>query len=187
MKSIYKSILCAAMMLIVAGMLHAAQPTPPLGPPPGEGPMGNSAEFQKAHRYAFQLMRLVGNIGRLESTDKSTLTSVQAKKVLAVLQPLGKLKSLDEPAAKKGIKALQDILTDKQRSVISALPPEHQFRQGGPPPPGPRPFGPPPKPNPKELKNFNPLNPPAGMRMGHKGPDMLKKLFDDLKKKSGNK
>lgn len=190
MKRLLKHIIYTAILLATAGMIYAAQPAP-YGPPPG-GPMGNPADFaafQKEHRYALQLMKLAGNIGRLEESGKSALTKTQAKKVLGVLQPLRKLKTLDETSAKKGIKALQGILTDKQRTAISALPAEHKFRQGVPPssgmrPSGPRPAGPPPSQNSNAMKNFNPLNPKSGMHMGHRSPDRMYKLFDDLKKKS---
>jgi hypothetical protein len=160
----------------------------PMGGPPG-GP-GQSADFQKSHRYTFQLMRLVGNIGRLDNESKTPLTPAQAKALLAILQPLRERESLDQPAAKEAVKALQAVLTDEQRAAIGAMPPEHQFRQGGPPPgppPGSRPSGPPPNMSRKPMEDFNPLNPPAGGPPGRPGGGGMDKLFDDLQKKSGGK
>lgn len=166
--------------------------TPPAGAPAGlssGGPPGSpsgaqSAEFQKAHKYALQLMKLVGNVGRLEEQDKASLTPVQAKSILAILEPLRKQDSLDEPAARKAVIEMQSVLTDEQRAAISALPPLPKFRQGnqppGPPPSG-APVGPPPGVGPKPTGGFNPLRPPEG------GPDRagsggIEKLFDALKK-----
>jgi hypothetical protein len=170
-----------------------------MGGPPG-GP-GGFEEMQKAHKYAFQLMRLAGSIGRLEESGRAPLTSAQAKSMLAVLNPLRERDSLDEAAAKDAVVALQDILTDKQRAVISALPAEHQFRRGGPPPGSPPqgqgpPPGPPPSGGPGSMAGFNPLNPPEGGAGGPQRPGGgpggpqgpgggLDKLFDDLRIKSG--
>ena len=153
------------------------------GQPPPDGP-GQFKEFRKSHQYAFQLMRLVGNIGRLEKENKNPLTQAQAKAILAILQPLRKQASLDETAAKDVIKALQAILTDKQRTSISALPPKRQFRRGSPSQ-GPPPSGPPPNPNQRPMGGFNPLNPPTGGPMGQSGVTEVDKLLDVLKKKSG--
>lgn len=167
----------------------------PGGPPGGAG-MGK--DFQRQHQYTLQLVRLVNNIGRMESSGKAPLTQAQAKSILAVLQPLRQHSSLDETAAKDGLKALQAVLTDKQRSAIAVLPAEHPFRQGpsgGPgaqPPaggpggqPGPQPAGPPPGSGPQEMKEFNPLNPPAGGPEGPQGAEGPASVFQQLQKKAG--
>lgn len=164
------------------------------GPPGGFGRFG---EFQKQHQYAFELTRLVRSIGRLEQDKKNALNPKQAKSVLAVLQPLRKRTNLDEAAAKKGLNAVQSVLTNKQRAAISALPPEHPFRRNGPPPSGPRPgerregrpgFGPPPGPGPRfDMKSFNPLNPPAFGPPNQQRSGGMNKVFDDLKKKSSKR
>ena len=131
-----------------------------MGGPPG-GP-GGFADFQKSHKYAFQLARLAGNIERLRDEGKAALAPSQAKAVLAILQPLRARESLDETAAREALKKLQHVLTDEQRAAINSMPPpEHQFRQGGPPPGPPR-SGPPPGPNPRAMKGFNPLKQPPG-------------------------
>lgn len=149
---------------------------------PGGAP-GGFAEFQKSHRYAFQLMRLISNVGRIEEEGKAALTPAQAKSMLALLQPLRELESLDEPAAEDAIVALQDILTDQQRSAISALPPDPQFRRSGPPP-GQASSGPPPGAAADRLGSFNPLKPHVGRQGNKQHPGHLAKLFDDLEKKS---
>ncbi|MCE5197950.1 MAG: hypothetical protein ABFD54_06720 [Armatimonadota bacterium] len=201
MKPSGKLIIGLVVLVAIAGGLVAlksnrrtvsvVQPTAggPMGGPMGSpmGDPGQFAELQKSHQYAFQLMKLVGNIGRLESDGKSGLTPQQAKAVLAVLQPLRKRESLDETSAKEAMKALQAVLTDKQRSAISALPPEHKFHRGstppGPPPTG-TPSGPPPAGGPKAMKGFNPLNPPAGGPMGQPAGKGVERLFENLEKKS---
>lgn len=166
-----------------------------IGPPPGGpgmmgGPPGQFAEMQKMHKYAFQLVRLVENIGRLEENGKAPLTSAQAKSVLAVLKPLRESDSLEEASARDAVTAMRGILTDKQYSVISAFPPERQFRRNGPPPSGRGPMGPPPNggspPNgaPRSMEEFNPLNGPPGPIPDQQGPGGLDKVFDDLQKKS---
>lgn len=172
---------------------------PPMGGPMGApmgGPAGNSEDFkqfQKLHQYTFQLMKLIRNIGRLDNETKEALTPTQAKNILAVLDPLRKLKSLDESTAKDAIKAMQAVLTDKQRSAISTLPSEDPFKrnnkQMGPPPPGgPMPSGPPPGGSPGLMgSEFNPLSIPPEGPGGQGRPGGMEKIFDDLKKKSGSK
>ncbi|MEN6520676.1 MAG: hypothetical protein ABFD46_05930 [Armatimonadota bacterium] len=158
----------------------------------GSSGAGRFEELQKEHKYAFQLLKMLNNVRRLEESGKEPLTKNQAKAVLVIVQPLRKKESLDETSANEAIKALQAVITDKQRAVISALPAEKQFRQGGPPPGaavgGKRPSSPPSggAGGPGGMKNFNPLNQPAGGPPGMKGQrrEGLEKLFDDLKKKS---
>ncbi|MEN6372934.1 MAG: hypothetical protein ABFD64_13080 [Armatimonadota bacterium] len=153
---------------------------------------GRFAELQKEHKYAFQMLKQLNSIRRLEESGKEPLTKAQAKSILAIVQPLREKKTLDETSAEDAVKALQAVITDKQRSVISALPAEQQFRQGGPPqgmPSGRRQGGPPPGAGgPGGMKNFNPLNRPAGGPPGMQGQRRggIEKLLDDLKKKSGD-
>lgn len=166
---------------------------PPVGGLMG-GPGGDSgsfAELQKSHKYAFQLMTLVGNLGRLEELGKAPLTVAQAKSALAILEPLRKLKSLDEPTARKAYTEMHAVITDEQRAAINTLPAENQFRKSGPPPgqrPSGAPSGPAPSTSPKagpRPDSFNPLNPPKGGPAAGAGDNNMDKLFDNLRKKSG--
>ena len=207
-----------AALVVVAGVLYAlnhgageSAPAPgvgmgaPNGAPAG-GPSGGSgqfAEFQKTHRYTMQMMKLLGNIGRLEEGGKEPLSVEQAKSILAIVDPLRKQATLDETSAKKAFLALQAVLTDAQRTAISQLPAENRFRQGnrppGPPPGGGQPSGPhsgaPFGPGAGAVKGLNPLNPPAplgGIRAAkgpadRQGPGGFDKLFADLKSKSEGK
>lgn len=151
------------------------------------GGSGRSAEFEKSHKYALQLVKLIGSVGRLEEAGKDTLTPAQARSVLSILQPLREQDSLDEPTAREAVKSLQDVLTDKQRAAINALPAEKQFRRAGPPQgalAGKRPSGPPPGAGgPGGMKNFNPLSQPAGGPEDKQRNGGMDKLFDSLKKK----
>jgi hypothetical protein len=163
-----------------------------IGGSPGRS--GQFAEFRKLHPYTFQLMRLVGNISRLEEDGKAALTPKQAKAILAILEPLRQRASLDESVARDTVKDIRAILTDKQHAAISALPAEPQFRRSNRPPSGAPPSGAmqgPPRnsgPGPmRDMKEFNPLNPPTGGPSNRPGSNRIDKLFDSLKKKSDSK
>lgn len=211
-----KLILTVVVVGVLAGVLfmlrdNVIKPNSSAGPQPGQSPIGgpmggpmsgpstnseDSKQFQKLHQYSLQLMKLVKNIGRIDNEAQAALTPAQAKSVLAVLEPLRELKSLDESAAKDAIKALEGILTDKQRYAISTLPSDSQFKKNsqqmappaaGPMPSGPMPSGPPSGGRPGPMGDgFNPLNVPPGGPAGHGKAGDINKLFDDLKKKCEN-
>ena len=122
----------------------------------------------------------------MDTEKKTALSAAQAKSVLGVLTPLRKQKTMDQEQAKTAIKQLQDILTEDQRTAISTMAPEHQFRReggpGGGPPQGRRPMM-----DPKAMENFNPFNPPKGSPMAQRGAERMKKLFKDLEKRAKGK
>lgn len=114
-------------------------PKPPqAGQQSGQRPQGNNgggqstprapfdpqkmAQFRENHKYTFQLMRLVGNIGRLEREGKNPLTADQAKQILGVLTPLRSQKTLTQDDAKTAIRDVQKVLTEEQRNEIAAFP-----------------------------------------------------------------
>lgn len=194
MKRYGKLMAFAVVLVVLAGGLYAlrsrlggtssAGGMPQGGTPPG-APMGGppgGADFEKSHKYAMQLMRLLNDIGRLDDEGKLPLTGQQAKAALAILKPLRERDSLEETACRQALKDLRAVLTDDQRTAIGALPPEPRFRQGGPPPGGaPPPGGPP---DSGRTRQFNPLNPPEGGPSDRERPDGSGRLFDDLEKKS---
>lgn len=213
MKTSGKLILGAVVVLAAAGGFfamksHQSMPGAPAGSVSGPpmGAQGDDAQFtafKKSHRYTMQLVKLVDDIGHLESDGKAALTPAQAKSALVVLEPLHRQKTLDENGAKEAVKSLRAILTEQQYAVISSLPSESQFRKdgpsagpmpGGPMPGGPmpagarpagdRPAGPPPNMGKMPMKDFNPLNIPNGGPGSKKGSSALDKLIDDLKSKS---
>ena len=63
-------------------------------------------KFMDDHKYAVQLMRTTGGIGRLEREGLTPLTSAQAQSILAVLNPLRTKDALSEDDAKAAIKGV---------------------------------------------------------------------------------
>ena len=153
---------------------------------PGGGGGGRGSQFREEHKWTFQLTRLVRNISRLDSDKKFPLAASQAKSVLGVLNPLRKQKTMDQEQAKTAIRQLQDILTEDQRTAISTMAPEHQFRReagpGGGPPQSRRPTM-----DPKAMENFNPFNPPKDSPMAQRGAERMNQLFKGLEARAKGK
>lgn len=187
-------------------------PTNSPGGMPGRGGGGGFAAMFQAHRNAFQLMRFLGNIAKLDAGAKDNLTPAQAKSILGIIQPLRQKPTLEEADAKTALDGIQKILTPAQLNDIKSFPAPQRFgggRPGGMPGGGMRPGGPPPVgmaggPPPTGMgggmkggggrpmmgggppRNFNPLNPPKGMP-ARPGRVDINKLIQDLTTKSGGK
>lgn len=146
------------------------------------------AEFQEQHKYTFQLMRMAGNIGKLDEAQ-APLTKAQAKQVLAVLQPLRAKETLTQDEAKEALKGLKKVLTEKQLNKIAAMKqPERRGggmggnrarTEGGRAPGGQRP----PRMDPNAMKNFNPFN--TDSPMGARGRERWDETFKALEAKAG--
>jgi len=142
--------------------------------------------MREANKYHMQLMRLVGNIERLERESTAPLTAQQARLVLDILTPLRTKDKLTEDMAKETILQLQRVLTVDQRTEIGKLP-ERRFggagdRPGNPPNAGPG--GPPdgggggPPPGGPPLVGND--GPPAGERPGGGPPRFNPAMLKDF-------
>lgn len=152
---------------------------------------GQFTQFREAHKYTFQLMGMAGNIGRLDKETKTPLTKAQAKAVLAVLKPLRAKPKLTQDEAKKALKGLKKVLTEKQLTEIGKMKPED--RRGGQrmgSGNGDRPRG---EGNgggqrrrfdPDAMKNFNPFNPSKDAPGGERSAKRWQEFFAALEKKA---
>jgi len=78
-------------------------------------------KFMEDHKYAVQLMRTTGGIGRLEREGLTPLTSAQAKSILAVLNPLRTKDALSEDDAKAAIKGINAVMTEQQLNALDKM------------------------------------------------------------------
>jgi hypothetical protein len=85
---------------------------------------GKQGGFQKGHETKFQLMRLVQNVGRLDSGKNGKITPDQAKTLLGILDPLRKQDILTQDQAKVALDKISALLTDEQQKLIADMKPE---------------------------------------------------------------
>jgi hypothetical protein len=114
-----KAILC-----LIAGMMMFAVSGIAAPPAAQQGGGGKTGGFQKKQNATFELMRLVRNVGRLDSGDKGHLTPDQAKKILVILTPLRKQIALNNVQAKAATNKINAVLTKEQKKIIKAMKPE---------------------------------------------------------------
>ena len=144
--------------ILIALALAIIFATTALGQQQG-GSQANS--FREKYKYTFQLMQMVTHIQEIDKDKKYTLTSAQAKAMLAVLKPLRTQPKLTQDQAKTVLVKLKKPLTVAQLNAIARIKPKVQQRrpsggQGGPPRQGPpnggqRHF------DPNAMKDFNPF------------------------------
>lgn len=138
--------------------------------PPGQG-MAQWQKFFEEHKYHFQLRETFLKLGELEKKGRQTaLTKDQAKKLLAIFQPLTKKEKLTADEAKDVLKKIKAVLKPDQLNALQRIQLPRMGRPGGSPGgpggPGAGPGGPGGRPggqggprfDPSQMRNFNPLS-----------------------------
>ncbi len=173
----------------------------PGGNGPGGGPGGPGG---KNAPPAFQLIRILDNASRLNDGKKGKLSKEQAKKILDIIAPLRKQKTLTQKQAKTTLDKISVILTDEQKKLIEEMKPEKKKGKAGaggngpgggmaPPEGGPGMGGPGGEGGPgggpggnsaaqKNMESLNPFNPPADLPMAQ----MMVKQTGEIFKKFEN-
>ena len=124
---------------------------------------GQANSSREKYKYTFQLMQMVSHIGEIDKNKKYTLTSAQAKALLAVLKPLRTQPKLTQDQAKAALIKLKKPLTVAQLNAMARIKPKVGQRRpgGGPggPPNGQRPAGQQGQRHfdPNAMKDFNPF------------------------------
>jgi hypothetical protein len=144
--------------IIILGAIIITPSFAQQGPPP-PGPFGQMREKQK---YTFQLMGMIRDVSVINKNPKYTLSSNQAKRLLAVLKPLRSKPKLTQDQAKTALKDVKKILTVNQLNAVAAVKAKPQMGQHRMGPGGPSSGGAPrPQPgrrfDPNAMKDFNPL------------------------------
>jgi uncharacterized membrane protein YgcG len=132
-------------------------------------------KFREEHKYHFQLRETFLKLGELEKKGgRTALTKDQAKKLLAIFQPLTKKEKLTADEAKEALRKVKAVLKPDQLNALQRIQlprfgrpgggpggqggqggssggPSGQGGSGGRPGGGPR-F------DPSQMRNFNPLS-----------------------------
>jgi len=200
------------LVMVVTAIAAVAQP------PPGAGGFQMTPEMQKrmeefrkwreAHRYTFQLTSTLRGLEVLDRDAKTKLTPAQAKKILAVLQPLRNEPKLTQDKAKNALKQIKAVLTVNQLNALARYEADRRNRRGGPGgggmgmrpggmggpggAPGARPGGPggarPQMPNPSQMKDFNPFKPnPQLGPFGQRAAEYWDSFFKGLQQRASGK
>lgn len=158
---------------------------------PGGGGGGAFQKFREQHKYQFQVSRtLARGLTEMERSKTTSLKPEQAKQLLAILKPAAKTPKMTSEQAKGVIQKMQKIFDTRQ---LASLDKALAQRPGGGPggggpggggggggfgggapggggpgggPGGGGPGGGRPPMDFSKMKDFNPLNPPTGNRMG---------------------
>lgn len=169
----------------------------PGGNEPGGGQGGPGGPGGKNAPPAFQIIRILDNASRLNDGKKGKLSKEQAKKILDVIVPLRKQKTLTQKQAKATLDKINGILTDEQKKLIAEMKPERKKGKAGaggnepgggmaPPEGGPGMGGPggggPGGGAPANMESLNPFNPPADLPMAQ----MMVKQTGEIFKKFEN-
>lgn len=152
----------ALMAMLVCSASVAQEPPPP--EPRNGSSSGQFSQMREKYKYTFQLMSMAHHIGEINKDPKYALTQTQARKVLAVLQPLRSKPKLTQDQAKEALKKLKPVFTTTQLNAMAKIKPRRpgqgqpgagQGRPGGPPPGGDRAGRP--RFDPNAMKDFNPF------------------------------
>lgn len=164
MKKLTCRILAGAGLVAIVATTAFAQ-----GPGGQGGPGGGMfAQMREKYKFTFQLMSMVRHIGEIDKNPKYALSPVQAKRTLAVLQPLRSKPKMTQDQAKDALRGLKPIFTVDQLNAMAKIKdrPMGQRRMGGGGPGGPGgpggggPGGPGGRPrmmDPNAMKDFNPF------------------------------
>ncbi len=131
-------------------------------------------KFREEHKYHFQLRETFLKLGELEKKGGQTaLTKEQAKKLLALFQPLTKKEKLTADEAKEALRQIKAILRPDQLNALQRIQLPRMRPGGGAGGPSGGPGGPPggqpgggpggasgggPRFDPSQMRNFNPLS-----------------------------
>jgi len=157
MVKLSRRIAFAGVLVLFAAASYAQQPG---------GGANPFAQMREKYKYTFQLMSMVRHIGDIDRDPKYTLTPAQAKKVLAVLQPLRSKPKMTQDQAKSALKGLKPIFTLAQLNAMARISSGPGGRSGGgmgmggPGGPGGAPGGNAatrPRFDPNAMKDFNPF------------------------------
>jgi hypothetical protein len=104
-------------------------------------PPGMSAEdraklqaYYQSHTQGTTFETFLGDLVQVETRGTNALTADQAKKILAILDPLSRQKTMSEDDARQGQIKVNGVLTDAQTSEIQQIQksrPARTFGQGG--------------------------------------------------------
>jgi hypothetical protein len=132
MKVTNRIIAAAALVALAAAAAFAQGPG-------GQGQGGQFNQMREKYKFTFQLMSMVRHIGEIDKNPKYTLSPAQAKKTLAVLQPLRSKPKMTQDQAKNALKGLKPIFTVTQLNAMAKIKdrPMGQRRMGGGGPGGP--------------------------------------------------
>ncbi len=201
--------------VVMAAMAAVAQPPPGAGgfqmTPEMQRRMEEFRKWREAHKYTFQLTSTLRGLEMLDRDAKTKLTPAQAKKILAVLQPLRNKPKMTQDDAKNALKQIKAALTVNQLNALARFEAERRNRRGGPgggmgmrpggmggPPggaPGARPGAPggpggarPQMPNLSQMKDFNPFKPNPQMGpFGQRAAEYWNNFFKGLQQRAAGK
>lgn len=122
MVKLSRRIAFACVLMLFAATTYAQQPG---------GGSNAFSQMREKYKYTFQLMSMVRHIGDIDRDPKYKLTPAQAKKVLAVLQPLRSKPKMTQDQAKAALKGLKPIFTVAQLNAMARIPSSPGVRPGG--------------------------------------------------------
>ncbi len=153
----------SAAMLRWMGVIPAVLATAALvGAQPPPQVAAQWQKFREEHKYHFQLRETFLKLGELERKGGQTaLTKEQAKKLLALFQPLTKKEKLTADEAKEALRQIKGILRPDQLNALQRIQLPRMRPGGGAGGPSVGPGGAPgggPRFDPSQMRNFNPLS-----------------------------
>lgn len=81
--------------------------------------LSSSSKFREEHKYTYELMQTVQQMGAVSRSSRAGLTSSQAKQALAIIDPLKKQSTLTQRQAQQALKKLQPIIAASQKNELS--------------------------------------------------------------------
>ncbi len=128
------------LVMVLSSVAAIAQPPPGAGgfqmTPEMQRRMEEFRKWREAHRYTFQLTSTLRGLEELDKDQKTRLTPAQAKKILAVLQPLRNKPKMTQDDAKNALKQIKAALNVTQLNALARIEAERRNRRGGPGGPG---------------------------------------------------
>ena len=110
--------------VLLAAAFAGAQPPPQMA--------AQWQKFREEHKYHFQLRETFLKLGELEKKGEQTaLTKEQAKKLLALFQPLTKKEKLTADEAKEALRQIKTILRPDQMNALQRIQLPRMGRPGG--------------------------------------------------------
>lgn len=192
MNRVFRNLICMIILSIasLAGIVGAQQPQSP-----GTQLSAQQKAFAEKHKYTFELMRFVRQVGEIDKDKKYTLTQSQAKKVLEILTPLRTKPKLTQDEAKKTLANLKKVFTATQLNAMSRLKsPFQRVRssmggQQGPRLPREQDIKRPQVPDSKAMQHFNPFyqKVPKGNKAAEDRAKRMNEFFAALEKKANPK
>ena len=124
------------LLMVLTAIAAVAQPPPGAGgfqmTPEMQRRMEEFRKWREAHRYTFQLTSTLRTLEELDKDQKTRLTPAQAKKILAVLQPLRNKPKMTQDDAKNALKQIKAALNVSQLNAMARIEAERRNRRGGP-------------------------------------------------------